>query len=119
MNYSYLMGVKDVSELVNAGFVIEQIDDDYGVKFTKEQENKYEEFVVKNLEPGYWNEYLGDNIVFIFKYPNNEIKKFILDDINEREILNLCCEFAECDFSSLRQMLEENSFYEINYFNRK
>ena len=31
MNYSYLMGVKDVSELRNNGFIIEEIDGDYGI----------------------------------------------------------------------------------------
>ena len=57
MNYSYLMGVKDVSELKNKGFVVEEIDGDYGIIFPKDKEKQYEEFVIKNLEAGYWNEH--------------------------------------------------------------
>ena len=119
MNYSYLMGVKDVSELKNKGFVVEEIDGDYGIIFPKDKEKQYEEFVIKNLEAGYWNEYLGENFVFIFKFPDNSIKKYLYDKNNEEEIFNLCCEFAECRFPSFMQMLKDNSFYSENYFNKK
>ena len=119
MNYSYLMGVKDVSELRNSGFIIEEIDGDYGIIFTKDKEKQYEEFVTKNLEAGYWNEYLGDSFVFIFKYPDNSVIKYIYDKNNEQEILDLCCKFAECIFPSFMQMLKDNSFYAEKYFNRK
>ena len=67
MNYSYLMGVKDITELKNNGFIVEEIDGNYGIKFEKDKSKFYEEFIIKNLEVGYWNEYLGDKIVFIFK----------------------------------------------------
>ena len=119
MNYSYLMGVKDVSELRNSGFIIEEIDGDYGIIFTKDKEKQYEEFVTRNLEAGYWNEYLGDSFVFIFKYPDNSVKKYIYDKNNEQEIFDLCCKFAECNFPSFMQMLKDNSFYAEKYFNRK
>lgn len=116
MNYSYLMGVKDVSELIDNGFIVEEIDGDYGIKFDKEKEQFYEEFVIRNLEPGYWNEYLGDMFVFIFKFSDNSIKKFLYDKNNEGEIFKLCCQFAECDFPSFMQMLKDNEFYYENYF---
>jgi len=119
MNYSYLMGVKDVSELRNNGFIIEEIDGDYGIIFTKDKEKQYEEFVTRNLEAGYWNEYLGDSFVFIFKYTDNSVKKYIYDKNNEQEIFDLCCKFAECNFPSFMQMLKDNSFYAEKYFNRK
>lgn len=119
MNYSYLMGIKDISELRRKGFNIEEIDGDYGITFEKDKEEEYEEFVKKNLSPGYWNEYLGENFVFIFKYPDNTIRRFVYDSKNEAEILNLCCEFAECKFPSFHQMLEDNSFYAEKYFNKR
>ena len=33
MNYSYLMGVKDITELKNNGFIVEEINGNYGIKF--------------------------------------------------------------------------------------
>lgn len=119
MNYSYLMGVKDITELQKEGFYIEEIDGDFGIKFPKNKENLYEEFIVQNLEKGYWNEYLGDKIVFIFKFLDGKIKKFIYTKENENEILALCREFAEYDFPSFYQMIEDNPFYSTNYFNNK
>lgn len=116
MNYSYLMGVKDVSKLKNSGFIIEEIDGDYGIKFSKEKEEMYEQFVIKYLEPGYWNEYLGDKFVFIFKDNDSNVKRYVYSKDNEQEILDLCCKFAECEFSSFMDMLKDNEFYADNYF---
>lgn len=117
MNYSYLMGVKDVTKLKEEGFAIEEIDDDYGIKFEKSKEQFYETFVMEHLEPGYWNEYLGDKFVFIFKFMDGSVKKYVYDKTNEEEIFNLCCEFADYTFPSFQQMLKDNTFYAENYFN--
>lgn len=117
MNYSYLMGVNDVTTLKNAGFIIEKIDNNYGIKFDEDKEKIYEDFVIENLSPGYWNEYLGDKFVFIFKFMNGTVKKYIYDKTNEEEIYKLCCEFAEYTFPSIIQMLKDNTFYADNYFN--
>lgn len=119
MNYSYLMGVKDVTQLKNNGFIIEEIDGDYGIKFTSDKENYYEKFVIDNLEVGYWNEYLGNEFVFIFKFNDGTTKKYIYNKKNEEEILNLCREFAEYNFPSFMNMLKENEFYAKNYFKNK
>ena len=50
----------------------------------------------------------------------NLISDFMINVIGafEEEILNLCCKFAECIFPSFKQMLEDNSFYAKNYFNK-
>ena len=118
MNYSYLMGVKDITELRNNGFIIEEAEGVYCIKFEKDKEKFYQNFIIKNLEAGFWNEYLGDEWVFIFKFNDGSVKIYIYDENNEDEILNFCCEFAECNFPSLKQMLEDNSFYAKNYFNK-
>lgn len=52
MNYSYLMGVKDITELKNNGFIVEEINGNYGIKFEKDKAKFYEEFIIKNLEVG-------------------------------------------------------------------
>ena len=41
MNCSYLMGIKDIKKLKDAAFIIEKIDDDYGIKFEKNKEKFY------------------------------------------------------------------------------
>lgn len=116
MNYSYLMGIKNITKLKDEGFIIDEIDGDYGIKFEKNKEKFYEDFVIENLEPGYWNEYLGEKFVFIFKFIDGSVKKYVYDKTNEEQIFNLCCEFAEYTFPSFQQMLEDNSFYAENYF---
>lgn len=45
INYSYLMGVSNVDELINNGFEIEEIDGDYGIKFSIDKEKQYEKFI--------------------------------------------------------------------------
>lgn len=117
MNYSYLMGVKDVTNLRDNGFEIEEIDGDYGITFSKEKAQFYEDFVIANLEAGYWNEYLGEKYIFIFKFNDGSIKRFVHNETNEAEIFELCCAFAECQFPSFTQMLKDNSFYAQKYFN--
>lgn len=116
MYCSYLMGVNDVTELRENGFVIEEIDGDYGVKFSSDKKDFYEEFVFDNLEKGYWNEYLGDHLVFMFKFEDGRTKRYVYDEQNEEEILNLCRKFAEQDFISFWDMLKDNEFYAENYF---
>lgn len=37
MNYSYLMGIKGITKLKDEGFIIDEIDGDYGIKFEKKQ----------------------------------------------------------------------------------
>lgn len=46
MNYSYLMGIKDITQLKNNDFIIEEIGDDYGIKFTKDKKEFYEKFII-------------------------------------------------------------------------
>lgn len=53
MNYSYLMGVKDITELRNNGFIIEEAEGDYCIKFEKDKEKFYQNFIIKNLEAGF------------------------------------------------------------------
>ena len=35
MNYSYLMGIKDITKLKDEGFIIDEIDGDYGISLKK------------------------------------------------------------------------------------
>lgn len=116
MNYSYVMGVNNINKLKENGFKIKLYGDNYGVIFSDEQINIFEEYIYEILQNGFWNEYLGKEKVFIFKFKNGDTKKYILDKENENEVLKLCKEFANCDFENLDKMLKDNNFYAETYY---
>lgn len=116
MNYSYIMGVNNIDVLKQNNFKIKQFGNDYGVIFDDNKTELFEKYICETLENGFWNEYLGKNKVFIFKSQNGEIKKYVLDNNNEKEILKLCCEFANCKFESIDKMLRDNRFYKEIYY---
>lgn len=116
MNYSYVMGIPDINELRENGFNIKTYGENYGISFPDDKIKIFEEFICKNLQNGFWNEYLGKEKVFIFKSENSEIKRYILNNDNEEEILNLCSKFADYKFESITKMLNDNEFYLDTYF---
>ena len=112
MCYSYVMGISsDILKLKDKGFIIENDDEDYMITFSSDKSKIWEEYITENLENGYWNEYIGEDIVFIFKFNNGEVKRYVLSQENNNEILQLCCEFADTNFSSIKDMLVDNKFY--------
>ena len=116
MNYSYIMGIKDIKSLRENGFNIKTYGENYGVSFTDDQIKIFEEFICKNLQNGFWNEYLGKEKIFIFKFETGEIKRYVLNIQNEKEILKLCSKFADNNFESITKMLKNNKFYLETYF---
>ena len=116
MNYSYVMGIPDINELRENGFNIKTYGENYGISFPDDKIKIFEEFICKNLQNGFWNEYLGKEKVFIFKSENSEIKRYVLNNDNEEEILNLCSKFADYKFESITKMLKDNKFYLETYF---
>ncbi len=118
MNYSYILGIEDLHELEENGFDVQLVGNHYGVTFSDDKIELFEDFICKNLEKGFWNEYLGKDKVFIFKFEDGEIKKYILNKINEDEILLFCREFANYNFESIAKMLRDNEFYSTYYFKK-
>lgn len=116
MNYSYIMGVNNIDVLKQNNFKIKQFKNNYGVIFDDNKVELFEKYICATLENGFWNEYLGKDKVFIFKSKDGEIKKYVLNNDNEKEILKLCREFAECEFESIDKMLRDNEFYAENYY---
>ena len=116
MNYSYVMGIPDINELRENGFNIKTYGENYGISFPDDKIKIFEEFICKNLQNGFWNEYLGKEKVFIFKSENSEIKRYVLNNDNEEEILNLCSKFADYKFESITKILNDNEFYLDTYF---
>lgn len=116
MNYSYVMGVNNIEKLKESNFEIKTFKNNYGIIFPDEKIELFEEYICETLKNGFWNEYLGKDKVFIFKFENGKIKKYILNKDNEKEILKLCCEFANYEFESIDKMLRENDFYAETYY---
>lgn len=116
MNYSYVMGVTNIESLKQNHFKIKSFGNNYGVIFEDSKIEVFEKYIGETLENGFWNEYLGKNKVFIFKLKNGEIKKYVFNHDNKKEILNLCQEFANCKFESIDKMLRENDFYAETYY---
>ena len=110
------MGVNNIDILKQNNFKIKQFENDYGVIFDDSKVELFEKYICTTLENGFWNEYLGKDKVFIFKSKDGEIKKYVLNNDNEKEILKLCCKFAECEFESIDKMLRDNEFYAKNYY---
>ena len=94
MNYSYVMGVNNIDKLKENNFEIKVYDNNYGISFSDNKARIFEEYIYENLQNGFWNEYLGKEKVFIFKFKDGKIKRYILNNNNEKEILELCQEFA-------------------------
>ena len=116
MNYSYVMGIDNINILNENDFAIQEYEDGYGVSFLDDKRELFEYFIYNNLQNGFWNEYLGNEKVFIFKFNDGKIKKYVLNKSNEEEVLNLCQLFADFKFASIDSMLRDNSYYLTTYF---
>lgn len=110
--YSYAMGMSDdIYELEKDGFIIEKDNSDFRVIFNKKLASKWEEFVINHLEVEYWNEYISNNeITFIFNLKEG-FKKYVVNNYNNDEVLNLCEELCNCKFGSIEKMIKDNEFY--------
>lgn len=110
--HSYVMGVDNsILELKQQGFIIENDGDNYMVSFSADKALVWEEYITKHLELGYWNEYLTeDKVVFLFHLEDG-IKKYEVYHFSNDEVLALCEKLCECKFTSIKDMLIGNHFY--------
>ncbi len=112
MYYSYVMGIDPViNELKNEGFLIENDGSNYMVSFPEEKETIWEDFIIKYLKLGYWNEYITDNCVVFLFHLQEGIKKYEVNHFENDEVLGLCEKLSNSKFESLKTMLKENHFY--------
>ena len=112
MYHSYVMGITDViMELTTNGFEIKKDGNNYMVSFPREKCSAWEGFISNHLELGYWNEYLTEyGVVFLFHLEDG-IKRYVVYDFNNNEVLSLCEKLCECKFESLKHMLIGNHYY--------
>ena len=74
MNYSYVMGIDNIYKLKENGFEVKSYGNNYGISFSSDKIEMFENFICENLQNGFWNEYLGKEKVFIFKFNDGRIK---------------------------------------------
>lgn len=112
MYYSYVMGIDDsILGLKNQGFKIEKDGENYKVAFPKDKAPIWETFIARNLQMGYWNEYLEENkVVFLFQMEHG-IKRYEVYDFKNKEVLALCEELSGQKMGSLMRMLSKNHYY--------
>ena len=112
---SYIMGIEDTKELESIGVKLNKRDSgNYEAFIPNDKLAAYEEIISRNLKPGFWNEYIGKEIVFIFKLEDGTVRSFAWNIDNEKEILELCCKMANAEFISVKDMLANNDFYASN-----
>jgi len=114
---SYLMGAEKISDddLIDLGIKIieKKKDGDRKIEIPEENLSKYEKLIESKLTKGFWNEYIADNIVFMFKHKNNTFEKIILSKETKERIDKLAAKFIgeEWKKSNPLTWLAENSFY--------
>lgn len=113
------MGASKISDEDLNGLGIEIIEKtesgSYKLNIPSDSIAKYQKLIQQKLDPGFWNEYIGpEKIVFIFKFKDGEVQKFIYSDKKEAEIAKLCTEFSGDPIektSNLLAYLAANDFY--------
>lgn len=117
MAFCFIMGVdnsfREKLNSINATYDFEE-EKYYLASIPKSNLIKYEQIISKYLKPGFWNDYIIDKIVFIFKTKEGKIIHYEWDSSNEQEILRLCNEYANINKTSIEEMLLENLFYKEN-----
>lgn len=112
--YSYLMGADMISdtELTNLDIVIkEKTEGARKLLIPNTSLNKYEELVAEKLTPGYWNEYIDQETVFIFKDQDGAVERIVLNPDTSERINSLAEKFANVRFEDPWKMLADNTFY--------
>jgi len=116
---SYLMGAKDISdeEIKSLDISIEDRNDDgdRSLKIPAEKLSQYIELIKAKLSKGFWNEIIGaSEIIFVFKFNDDSIKKYILSPENEQEIDKLCAKFNDepaDKTANVYKYISDNKFY--------
>jgi hypothetical protein len=114
---SFIMGTDDTIksrlDSINALYNVEN-KKYYLTKIPKIKIKEYESIISEYLKPGFWNEYISDKVVFIFKTLYNEILRYEWNESTEEKILDLCNDYAKFNKTSIKEMLLGEEFYKEN-----
>ena len=104
-------------DLLNLGIdIVEETDSgSRKIMIPSEGVEEYKKLIKEKMSNGFWNEFLDENnIHFIFKFKNGDIKEYILSPENEHEIGKLCAEFSNeppNETANVYKYISENAFY--------
>lgn len=114
---TFVMGQSNITkeDIRKVGGEVQKVTDSgfYCVKFPKSKTKQYEELINSKMEPGFWNEYIGEETVFIFKYKDGRLERLVLNDKNHNRIRKLGNEFNNQEDSevSVWTWLGANEYY--------
>ncbi len=119
MYLSYLMGADKIldQDLVNLGIeIVEKTDSgSRKLKIPSDKIEGYKDLIREKMTPGFWNEFLDENNVhFIFKFKNGEVREYILSPENEQEIDKICAELNNeppDKTANVYKYISDNDFY--------
>ncbi len=99
---SFVMGAEAITEddfkRINVS-VFEKTDKGfYKVEIPRGQEADFEALMVEKMTPGFWNEYVGDEIVFLFKHKDGQVERLVMNEANLERIDRLACEFNDIPY---------------------
>jgi len=115
---SYLMGANQISdgelEEVGAKIYEKKPDGDRLLVLSAKKLPAYEKLISEKMTAGYWNEYVGKEIVFLFKDKKDRVTKIVLTPETAEEVDKLANEFSadkKRKFVSPWTWLAENDWY--------
>lgn len=87
----------------------------YKLRIPEAKLSEYADLVSKFLKPGFWNEYISEDIIhFIFKHKDGQIEEIDYTEENRDYIAKLCSQFNGDDLEKTSRLLEylaDNDFY--------
>lgn len=123
MARSFLMGASRISdeELKTMGVeIVEKTDDgNRKIEIPGKSLGKYEELIKEKMENGFWNEYINEEIVFIFKGKESKTERIVLNGETEKKIDQLAAEFNGEGWTRQKSVwawLAENDWYKDYIF---
>lgn len=111
---SFLKGVGDIDDkLARVGIkIVEKTPEGYyKLLIPAGLESDYEKIVSWEMQPGFWNEYIGAKNVFLFKDPDTKVVRYEVSEDNEHEIIEVCRAYANDYYTSIEAMLSVNDWY--------
>lgn len=112
--YSYLIGASSISDadLANLDIVIkEKTDTARKLLIPRASLKAYEKLISEKLTPGFWNEYIDHETVFIFKDSTGVVERIVLTMETAGHINSLAEQYAKISFGDPWRMLADNEFY--------